>query len=56
MAYEKLEQLVKEYEEEYADFSPESCVKLLNLYMDRMEKSQLKALLYMHLKHSGNLL
>lgn len=56
MAYEKLEQLVKEYEAEYVNFSPESCVKLLNLYMDRMEESQLQALLYMYLKHNGDLL
>lgn len=53
MPYEKLEYLVKEYEEEYVDFSKESCAKLLNLYMERMEGSQLKALLYMYLKHNG---
>lgn len=56
MPYEKLELLVKEYEEEYVDFSKESCAKLLNLYMDRMEDIQLKALLYMYLKHKGDLL
>lgn len=56
MPYEKLEQLVKEYEEEYVDFSKESCAKLLNLYMDHIEDGQLKALIYMYLKHNGDLL
>lgn len=56
MPYEKLEQLVKEYEEECVDFSKESCAKLLNLYMERMEDGQLKALIYMYLKHNEDLL
>lgn len=52
MSYEKLDCLVNEYKEEFVDFSKESCAKLLNIYMSRMEDCQLKALLYMYLKHN----
>ena len=52
----KIEDLIEEYEKECVNFSEENCAKLLNLYMDRMEDCQLKALLYKYLEYKGDLL
>lgn len=51
-----IDKLVKEYEEELTDFSEQGCVRLLNLYLWRMEDCQVKALLYKYLEHKGDLL
>lgn len=46
-----LEELVQEYEAEECNFSEESCIKNLDIYLQRMEDSHFKAVLYKHLNY-----
>lgn len=43
--------LLAEYEEDGCNFTPESCVETLMIYVSRMQDSHFKCALYKHLKY-----
>jgi hypothetical protein len=46
-----MDTLLAEYEEDGCNFTPESCVETLMIYVSRVQDSHFKCALYKHLKY-----
>jgi hypothetical protein len=49
-----MDSLVRDYEDECCKFDSETNIKMLSLYLSRMEDSHLKCVLYKHLEGLEN--